>query len=104
MLHARPRACQRPRQGSKAWWPGDGDPRLFQLPREPQPLDSVPAIRKVLELVTRETLAQKNSSQRSRAVGALLQIALKALEVGEIEERVEALEASLSSRRGPRAA
>lgn len=45
-----------------------------------------------------ETLAQRNSPMRSRALGSLLLIALRALEIGSLEERVAALEAQLATR------
>jgi hypothetical protein len=64
-------------------------------------LRDVAAIQDVLEKVTHETLAQANGHERSRALGSLLMIALKALEVGELEARLVALEEQLTAR-GPR--
>ncbi|MBA3498508.1 MAG: hypothetical protein H0T86_15530 [Gemmatimonadales bacterium] len=43
-----------------------------------------------------ETLAQPNGHERSRAVGSLLMIALRALEVGELEARLAALEEQIT--------
>jgi hypothetical protein len=61
----------------------------------PVPLRDVSAVQDVLEAVLRDTLVQENSARRSRTVGYLLGIALKAIEIGELEARVEALENSL---------
>jgi hypothetical protein len=62
-------------------------------------LETVPQIRRVLELAVLETLALDNSIARVRALGSLSQIALRALDVGDLEERLGALEAA-QQRRG----
>lgn len=62
-------------------------------PPESVSLRRVAEILELLETVTVDTLRQENSAQRSRAVVALAGLALKAVEVGELEERVAALEA-----------
>ena len=67
-------------------------PRASDAAREEISLGDVAGIRAILEDVVADTLAQENSAQRSRAVGTLLGVALKALEVGELEQRIEALE------------
>jgi uncharacterized small protein (DUF1192 family) len=59
-------------------------------------LRDVASIQEILERVTHETLAQANGHERSRAVGSLLMIALKALEVGELEARLAALEEQIT--------
>ena len=46
----------------------------------------------LLEEVLADTRKQENSAQRSRTLISLALAALKALEVGELEERLEALE------------
>jgi hypothetical protein len=69
----------------------------------PITLGSVADVRAVLERVTGETLALGNSPARSRTVGALLGVALKAMEVGALEDRIAALEERLSGNYpGPR--
>jgi len=58
-------------------------------------LDDIPKIRRLLEIAVFDTLALENSVARSRTLAYLAQIALKALEVGEFETRLEALEATM---------
>ena len=64
-------------------------------------LRSVAAIQAELERAVFDTLQMANSSQRNRTLGYLLGFALRALEIGEIEERLAALE-SMVGRRGQR--
>jgi hypothetical protein len=45
-----------------------------------------------------DTLSQENSLSRSRTLAYLVQMALKTLEVGNLEERLEALECALGPR------
>jgi hypothetical protein len=45
-----------------------------------------------------DTLGLENSVARSRALAYLAQVSLKALEVGELEERVKAIESVLNPR------
>jgi hypothetical protein len=71
-------------------------PLLFALGPTPDALRDVGSIQTVLEKTVHETLAQPNSHERSRAVGTLLMIALKALEVGELEARLAALEEQIA--------
>jgi len=61
-------------------------------------LNDVPKIRRLLEIAVFDTLALENSVARSRTLAYLAQIALKALEVGELETRLEALEATMGPR------
>lgn len=67
--------------------------------RESVSLRDVPSIQLLLERVTADTLVQENSERRSRAMGSLLAIALRVLEVGGIEERLAALEERFSKPR-----
>lgn len=60
---------------------------------QPVQLRSMAAIQAQLEAVVTDTLHQANSAQRSRTLGSLLSLAMKALEVGELEGRLAALEA-----------
>jgi hypothetical protein len=62
-------------------------------------LKSVDSIRDVLRVNLLETLAQDNTIARSRAVVQNLGVATKLLEVGELEDRVSAIEAAHESRR-----
>ena len=62
-------------------------------------LRSAATILALLELAVRGTLAQENSLQRSRTLGYLAGQALKAIEVGELEQRLEAMESVLGARR-----
>jgi hypothetical protein len=86
---ARARAASRKKGGRNRRTP-DGE-----LP-DGVTLRSVNTIQQVLEQVVGVTLKQSNSARRSRTLGYLLGIALRALEVGELEDRITALEARLS--------
>ena len=59
----------------------------------PRTLRTVGAVQEPMEGAVADTLLQENSAQRSRTIGYLAGLALKALEVGELEERLAALEA-----------
>ena len=61
-------------------------------------LDDVPKIRRLLEIAVLDTLSLENSVARSRTLAYLAQVALKTLEVGEFEARLEALEATTGPR------
>jgi len=61
-------------------------------------LDDVPKIRRLLEIAALDTLSLENSVARSRTLAYLAQVALKTLEVGEFETRLEALEATMGPR------
>jgi hypothetical protein len=61
-------------------------------------LGSVPDIQRVLEIAMLDTLALENSVARVRALTYICQTALKCLEVGELEERIAALEATRDTR------
>lgn len=55
-------------------------------------------IQRVLEIAITDTLALDNSVARNRTLGILAQIALRALEVGELADRLEAVEAAVLPR------
>jgi len=55
-------------------------------------LEDVPRIRRLLEIAVVDTLALESSIARSRALAYLVQMALKALEVGDLENRLGVLE------------
>ena len=62
-------------------------------------LSSVSEIRRVLEVAVLDALALDNSIARVRALVAASQAAVRLLEVGEVEGRLEAVEAALNRRR-----
>jgi hypothetical protein len=55
-------------------------------------LDSVDEIRRIVLIAVLDALSLENSMSRARTLAYLAQVALRMLEVGEIEERVAALE------------
>ena len=62
-------------------------------------LDSVAAIRRILDIAVLDTLGLDNSLARSRTLIAAAQAATRLLEAGELESRIAALEAALADRR-----
>lgn len=64
----------------------------------PERLRSPEDVQALLEEVLANTRLQENSAQRSRTLISLGLAALKALEVGELEERLEALEVAYKER------
>ena len=65
---------------------------------EVEGLDTVPSIRRIIEIVTLDALGMDNSIARGRLLIAAMQAATKLLEVGEIEERLTRIEQTLSPR------
>ena len=63
-----------------------------------QGLESIPEIRRLVEIVVTDALSMENSIARGRLLIAGAQAAAKLLEVGELETRVEALETTLTPR------
>ena len=61
-------------------------------------LDSIPALRRVLEIALLDALGLENSISRSRALISGVLAGAKLLEVGEMEERMQAVEAALGPR------
>jgi hypothetical protein len=61
-------------------------------------IDNIPGIRRVLEIAVLDTLASENNLSRNRTLGYLMQVALKAMEAGETEERLAALEQAVLSK------
>ncbi len=59
---------------------------------QPDSLTSVEGIRRIVEVAVLDTLAMENSIARSRTLAYLAQVALHTLEVGNLEERIAALE------------
>lgn len=66
--------------------------------RFPATLRSVSDVQELLEAALADTTQQENSGARTAALARLATTALKALEVGELEERLAALEARLGLR------
>ncbi len=61
-------------------------------------LNSLDDIKRLLEIAIMDTLALENSVARSRTIAYLAQVGIKALEAGEYEERIRALESMLMPR------
>ena len=61
-------------------------------------LTDVGQVRRLLEIAALDTLSLENSVARSRTLAYLAQIGLKALEVGELAERIDALERLVAPR------
>ncbi len=61
-------------------------------------LNSVGQIRRVVEIGVLGALELENSLSRSRTLGYLAQVALRTLEVGELEDRLAAVEGVLGQR------
>ena len=55
-------------------------------------LGTITQVRRLVEVAVLDTLGLENSVGRNRALGAFAQTAAKLLEVGEFEERLNALE------------
>jgi len=68
-------------------------PKADPQAARPASLRTVADVLALLEETLADTRLQENSAQRSRTMISLALAALKAFEVGELEERVEALEA-----------
>lgn len=61
-------------------------------------LQSVQQVRRILEIAVVDTLGLESSIARSRTLAHLAQVALKALELSEFEDRLRALELVVGSR------
>jgi hypothetical protein len=58
-------------------------------------LENVADIRRILEIAVLDTLGLENSVSRSRTLAYLVMGAIKLLEVGELEQRLAALESAV---------
>ena len=58
-------------------------------------LDTVAGIRRIIEVAVLDTLGMENSISRNRTLAYLAQIALRTLEVGDMEDRIAALEQAI---------
>ena len=61
-------------------------------------LGNVGQVRRLLEIAALDTLSLENSVARSRTLAYLSQVALKTLEVGELEDRLRGLEEAVHAR------
>ena len=61
-------------------------------------LEHVAGLRRVLGIAILDTLGLDNSVARARTLGYLVGVGLKALEVGELDERVGVLEMAVRAR------
>ena len=61
-------------------------------------LNSLDDVKRLLEIAIMDTLGLENSVARSRTIAYLAQVGLKALEVAEYEDRIQALESMLMPR------
>ena len=97
--HARDRGADRARarkQGGRNRRAAPGS----KAPTEAPQLRSVEAIQQQLETALFDALHLENSNNKARTIGYLLAHALRALEVGEFEARLAALEGARTT--GPR--
>jgi len=58
-------------------------------------LDTVAGIRRLVEVTVLDTLGMENSISRNRTLAYLATVALRTLEVGDLEQRIAALEQSI---------
>ncbi len=79
------RAEARKRGGQNRRRPKSGLPQSLEL-------RDVAEVRSLLETAARDTLVLENSVARNRTLAYLAGVVLKALKVGEFEERLDALE------------
>ena len=63
-------------------------------------LDTVPKVRRLLEIAALDTLGLENSIARARSLAYIAVVGAKLLETGELEDRVKAIE-DLLRPRGP---
>jgi len=62
-------------------------------------LETVAGIRRLVHVAVIDTLGMENSISRNRTLAYLAQVALRTLEVGNLEERIMALEQVIHKRR-----
>jgi hypothetical protein len=61
-------------------------------------LDTVPQVRRLLQIAVMDTLGLENSIARSRVLAYLAQVAIKTVEAGAFQERLAALETAMGPR------
>jgi hypothetical protein len=62
-------------------------------------LGTVEGIRRLIEVAVLDTLGMENSLARARTLAYLAQVALRTLEVGDLEQRIGVLEQAVNGRR-----
>jgi hypothetical protein len=87
------RAAARKRGGEARHNPSAGDPGAI-----PAQINSVQDARRILDFVKDELLVLDNTIARNRALIALHDSIAKSIEIGELEERIAALEARLNAK------
>lgn len=93
------RAAARRKGGEQTRTPYAVEPSTTERPS----LADVASIRALLERAVADTLQQPNGAHRSRALAHACTVAMKVHEVGELEERLTALEQRVNEgRTGPR--
>lgn len=58
-------------------------------------MGSIPNLQRLLEVAAYDALGLENSVARARVLTAIVTVAAKLLEVGELEERITSLEATI---------
>lgn len=97
-FHDPARAVQRAKQRSKGGKARHG--RVIGSVNTPLPPVTIATIDDVLAVVTQAINDQRrleNSSMRNRTLGSLASVAMECLKVGELEQRIAALEAMINS-------
>jgi len=61
-------------------------------------LETVSGIRRLVEVAVLDTLGMENSMSRNRTLAYLAQVALRTLEVGDLEKRISVLEQAVHRR------
>ena len=84
------RAEARKRGGQRQRVPHVADPASVKTP-----IRDVPGVMALLDVAALDTLAQENSAQRTKALVAVALAYFRGLEVGEVEQRLEAIEQAL---------
>ena len=64
-----------------------------------QDLENVGNVRRLIQIAVMDTLSLENSIARSRTIAYLAGVSLKAIEVGDIEDRLKSLEATVAPRK-----
>ncbi len=82
------RAAARKAGGQARHTPHAGDPSIV-----PEQIENIQDARKILDYVKNELLVADNSIARNRALLALFDSFLRSMEIGELEQRIAALEA-----------
>jgi hypothetical protein len=73
--------------------------RIVQGVYDFEGLDTIPKVRRLVEVAVLDTLGLENSVNRSRTLAYLAQTAVKLIEAGELEERLAAIEEVMLTRK-----